>query len=65
MVSISNPATTSMRALAAAEWKAQSARLIDNRFGVTGTRLSMYDVHVPAFPQSGAVPGVRAWSPPV
>ena len=67
MSNISIPATaTSMRAcLAAAAWKAQSAWLIDNRFGITGTRLPMYDVHVPAFPESGAVPGVRAWSPPV
>ncbi len=35
------------------------------RFGASGTPLSTYAHGVPAFIKGSAVPGVRAWSPPV
>lgn len=35
------------------------------RFGASGTTLPAYARSVPAFIEGSAVPGVRAWSPPV
>ncbi len=62
----SSATTWSMRfAWSAVAAGAPWASLTDNRFGVTGTALPIYGVRVPAFPKGDAVPGVRAWSPPV